>query len=171
MEIGENAERPAPTGLAALVERVAGALAIVGGAIMFFAASLVTASVIGRWLFNRPVPADYELVEICVAVSVFAFLSYTQARNGHIMVDTFTTWLPARVTAMIDALWTLVLAGFLGFFAWGLFTGGQDAMAANETLIQLPWPIWPVYMICAGLCALTCLVALAMAVLGVSSKR
>jgi TRAP-type C4-dicarboxylate transport system permease small subunit len=129
------------------------------------AALLVTVSVLGRWLFNSPIPADYEMVEVAVGVAVFAFLGQTQARSGHIAVDTFTLKLPARLNAAIDGAWDLVLAAFLGFFAWGLLAGGLDARANGLTLIQLPWPVWPVYLLCSVLAALACVIAVATAVL------
>lgn len=152
-------------------DRLAAALAIIGGVLITFAALLVTVSVVGRWLFSQPVPADYELVEVSIGVAVFAFLAYTQARSGHIAVDTFTLKLPRRINAVIDGLWDLVLAGFLGFFAWGLVTGGLNARAYGETLIQLPWPIWPVYVACSILAALACLIALLVAWLKIGGSR
>lgn len=147
------------------IDRLAAALAIAGGTLTCFAATLVTVSVVGRWLFNSPIPADYEMVEIAVGVSVFAFLDQTQARSGHIAVDTFTLRLPARMNAAIDGVWDLVLAAFLGFFAWGLFAGGLDARANGLTLIQIPWPVWPVYVLCSVLAALACIIAVATAIL------
>lgn len=160
-------EAPAPsdgTPRVRWLDRLAAALAIAGGTLTCLAAVLVTVSVVGRWLFNSPIPADYEMVEIAVGVAVFAFLGQTQARNGHIAVDTFTLRLPVRVNATIDGIWDLVLAGFLGFFAWGLYAGGMDARANGLTLIQLPWPVWPVYLLCSLLAALACLIAVATAI-------
>lgn len=59
------------------VERLAAGLALIGGTLLCLAAGLVTVSVLGRWLFNRPVPADYELVEVAVGVAAFTrFPSY-----------------------------------------------------------------------------------------------
>ncbi len=153
------------------VEKLAGGLALIGGTLLCLAAGLVSVSVLGRWLFNRPVPADYELVEVAVGVAAFSFLGYTQARNGHIAVDTFTLALPARLTRVIDGLWDLLLAGCLAFFAWGLFTGGLEARQYGTTLIQLPWPIWPVYLTCAALAALACLIGLSVAVLKIGGGR
>jgi len=144
----------------AWVERLAAGLAILGGVVICLAAGLVTASVLGRWLFNSPIPADYEMVEIAVGVAVFAFLAYTQAKNGHIFVDTFTGRVPAGINAFLDGLWGLVLAAFLAFFSWGLYSGGMEARLNGMTLIQLPWPIWPVYLLCALLAALACVVTL-----------
>lgn len=142
---------------------LAACLALVGGLLISLAAVMVTVSVVGRWLFNAPVPADYELVEVAVGVAVFAFLGQTQIRNGHIAVDTFTLSLPPRVNDVIDGVWTLVLAAFLAFFTWGLFSGGLDARDNGATLIQLPWPIWPVYLVCAALAACACLITIVVA--------
>ncbi|HEV7322263.1 MAG TPA: TRAP transporter small permease [Ensifer sp.] len=153
------------------IERLAGGLALIGGTLLCLAAGLVSVSVLGRWLFNRPVPADYELVEVAVGVAAFSFLGYTQARNGHIAVDTFTLALPERLTRVIDGLWDLLLAGCLAFFAWGLFTGGLEARQYGTTLIQLPWPIWPVYLTCAVLAALAAIIGLSVAILKIGAGR
>jgi hypothetical protein len=46
-----------------------------------------------------------------------------------------------------------------------LLAGGLDARANGLTLIQLPWPVWPVYLLCSVLAALACVIAVATAVL------
>lgn len=154
-----------------LAERTATGAAIVGGILVLGVALLVTASVLSRWLFNKPIPADFEFVEIGVGIAVFAFLSYTQMRSGHIAVDTFTQRLPARVNAVIDGIWALVLCAFLGLFAWGLASGALEARQYGETLVQLPWPIWPVYAAASGLCALACISALCSALVKFGATR
>jgi TRAP-type C4-dicarboxylate transport system permease small subunit len=145
--------------LAHLAERTATVAAVAGGILVLGISLLVTASVLSRWLFNKPIPADFEFVEIGVGIAVFAFLSYTQMRGGHIAVDTFTQRLPPRMNAIIDGIWALVLCAFLGLFAWGLASGALEARQYNETLVQLPWPIWPIYALASALCALACISA------------
>ncbi|MEQ1953503.1 TRAP transporter small permease [Mesorhizobium sp. CN2-181] len=153
------------------LQKLAAVLAVIGGILTCLAACLVTVSVVGRWLFNSPMPADYELVEIAVGVAVFAFLGYTQARSGHIMVDTFTASLPARLNARIDGVWDLLLGCFLAFFAWGLFSGGLEARSFGMTLVQLPWPVWPVYMACALLAGLASVIAFVLAAVKIAGRR
>lgn len=170
MEADDLAAPAAKPG-AAWIERLAAGLAVIGGILVCFAAALVSVSVLGRWLFNSPLPADYELVEVATGVAVFAFLGYTQARSGHIAVDTFTQRLPLRANAVIDGIWDLLLAAFLAFFSWGLFSGGMEMRLNGTTLIQLPWPIWPVYLVCALLAALACLIAITVAVLKIGGTR
>ena len=145
--------------------------AIAGGVLILGVAALVVASVIGRWLLGKPIPADFELVEIGVGIAIFAFLSYAQLRGGHIAVDTFTRRLPRRLNAAIDGAWSVLLCAFLALFAWGLASGAVEARQYHETLIQLPWPVWPVYALAAMLCALACLVTAYTALIKFNSCR
>lgn len=145
--------------LTRLAEKTATVAAVGGGLLVLAIAGLVTVSVLGRWLFNKPIPADFEFVEIGVGIAVFAFLSYTQMRGGHIAVDTFTQRLAPGVNAAIDGIWALVLCAFLALFAWGLASGAIESRQYSETLVQLPWPIWPVYAAASILCTLACISA------------
>jgi hypothetical protein len=83
---------------------------LVGGAVALAVAAVVVVSVLRRWLFSQPIPGDFELAQIGTAVAVFAFLPYCQVVRGNIVVDTFTSGLPARVRGRIDALWDVVYA-------------------------------------------------------------
>ena len=99
---------PALRRLALFAEKAASLAAIAGGMLILAVAALVVASVLGRWLLGKPIPADFELVEIGVGIAIFAFLSYTQLRGGHIAVDTFTRRLPQR--AKCGDRWCMVRA-------------------------------------------------------------
>ncbi len=146
-----------PTGPAVpppgLVDRVAAALAIAGGALSLGVAVLVTVSVARRWLGFQPVPGDFEFVQMATAVAVFAFLPYCQARRGNIAVDTFTGWLPARGNALIDAAWDLVYAATMALIAWCLFDGASDMYRNGTTTMVLGLAVWPAVAICMALAA------------------
>jgi TRAP-type C4-dicarboxylate transport system permease small subunit len=120
-------------------------VAIFGGCLSIATATLVTVSVLGRWLGFGSINGDFELVQMGVALSVFCFLPLSQARRGNIMVDTFTTWLPARVQRAIDAFWDFVYAGFMALIAWCLMNGARDAVASGLNSTMLGVPLWPVF--------------------------
>ncbi len=84
---------------------------------------IVTASVLGRWLFSTPIPGDFELAQIGTAIAVFAFLPYCQIVRGNIVVDTFTSRLPARFRGRMDALWDGVYAAAMALVAACLIRG------------------------------------------------
>ncbi len=131
-------------------------LALAGGLLMLAAACLVCASVSLRWLTSDSVPGDFELVQIAVALSAFAFLPYCQLRRGNIAVGTFTAFLPGRVTSAIDALWDLTYALTAAFIAWRLAVGAAETIANRTTTMVSGVPIgWAI----AGAAAMVALLA------------
>ena len=145
---------------ATLIERLSGAVAVTGGALSLAVALLVVVSVVGRRFFNAPIPGDFELVQMATAIAVFSFLPYCQARRGNIVVDTFTTRLPPRVNAVIDAFWDLVYAGMMGLMTACLAVGTLDHIRNGQTTMVLQFPIWPAIAVCTGLALLLTVVAL-----------
>lgn len=137
---------------------------MLGGMVALSLALLVTANVLSRWLFNAPVNGDIELVQVGTAVAIFAYMPYTQARRGNIIVDTFTGFLPTSARNLIDAFWDLVFAAFMGFCAVGLSVGTREFWANGQATQQLLIPVWPVVAFCALLCALIALTAILTAV-------
>jgi TRAP-type C4-dicarboxylate transport system permease small subunit len=147
-----------------VVDRIARALAVLGGVIALAVAGLVAVSVVRRWLFSEPIPGDFELAQIGTAVAVFAFLPYCQTVRGNIVVDTFTTRLPARIRHRIDALWDLVYAAAMTLVAVCLARGTRDMLASQEVSMVLRIPVWPGVAFGALCCAFLAVVALCTAI-------
>ena len=169
----QDAQRPP------LIERLSGAIALFGGLLLFCVAALVVVSVVGRWLSGTalastfpwlgPVNGDFEMVQMATAVAVFSFLPYCQARRGNIVVDTFTSGLPARANACIDAFWDVVYAGMMGLLTACLLTGVIEHYRSGQTTMLLQLIVWPALAFCAVLCGLltcTALVTAAMRIWG-----
>ena len=141
------------------LDRLTGHVAVLGALLAMAVAMLVTASVLGRWLLNAPIEGDFEFVKMATALAVFAYLPFTQVRRGNIMVDTFTLWLPKRVTSIIDAFWDLCYALFMGFCAFALITGTLEAVKSGETTMQRQLPVWPALGLSAVLCSFLAIIA------------
>ena len=112
-------------------------LALAGGALMLAVATLVTASVLMRWLAGDGISGDFELVQIATALGAFAFLPFCQARRGNVIVDTFTRELPRRTTLLLDATWDLLYAAIIAVLSWRLVLGAHDAFASQTTSMVL----------------------------------
>ena len=145
------------------IEHVTGIVAILGGMLALAVALLATTSVLMRWLVNAPIDGDFEFVKIATAVAVFAYLPYTQARRGNIMVDTFTGWMSQRARDVIDAFWDLIYAAFMSYIAYSLVIGTLEAIHTGETTMQRQLLIWPSIGVSALLCALLAVTAFATA--------
>jgi TRAP-type C4-dicarboxylate transport system permease small subunit len=118
-------------------------LALAGGAALLAAALLTVVSVLLRWLTSQPVRGDFEMVSLGVGVAVLAFLPWGGLTRAHILVDSFTAWLPRRATGVLDAFWTLVMAAAFLLIAERMAEGMLDTWRNNmRTIGLLALPYW-----------------------------
>ena len=170
MAIERGEEHPKSAG-PRLLSAVAEKLALAGGIIMFAAAFLVCASVAMRWATSNAIPGDFELVQIAVAISAFAFLPLCQLRRGNIMVGTFTARLPSRIRDLLDALWDLAYGLTAIFLAWRLWAGASETIANRTTTMVSGMPIGWAIAATSVMALLLAIAALATAFQLVRSRR
>jgi TRAP-type C4-dicarboxylate transport system permease small subunit len=125
-----------------LLEALAKLLAVIGGLALTGVALMSLYSVVMRNLVGAPIQGDFELAQMGCAVSVAAFLPFTQLRNGNIFVDFFTQRASARTKAALDGLGALVVGLALALIAWRTGVGGLDAVRNQETTMIMGLPIW-----------------------------
>lgn len=142
------------------IVQLARGVALGGGLLALGIAVLVTISIIGRRVWDQPVPGDFEFVQMATAVTLFAFLPLCQSHRGNIAVDTFTRWLPRKWQRGLDAAWDLTYASFMAIISFGLLRAALEAHSYGTTTMVLGLPIWPAMTISALLCAVVMLVAL-----------
>ncbi len=131
---------PGPVGRA--LHRVAVAVAAAGGVSLLGIMLVTVASVLGREVFGRPVPGDFELVEIGCAVAVFAFLPYCQLVRGNAVVDIFTEGASPRTRAALEGAGNLLLTLIAAVLTWRLALGGVDLRTYTEETMVLRVPLW-----------------------------
>lgn len=156
-EAGESRKREGP--LATLTRP----LAIAGGLLMLSAAVMVVISIALRWFFSYSIGGDIELVQIATALAVFSFLPLCQSQRGNIIVDTFTSRLPAVARNVLDALWDVVYAAMAAIIVWRLALGAWDSLRSNTVSMMLGLPVGWAIAACALMGVLLVLVALATA--------
>lgn len=133
----------APTDrIGALLFRVCAAFAIAGGLVIVAMTLMSLASIVGRAVFTKPLPGDYELVQMGCAIAVSAFLPFCQMRGGHVLVDFFTAHSRHSVRAGLDTLGALLVAIVAAVLAWRLGLGAASLEAANDQTTILALPTW-----------------------------
>ncbi|WP_374665836.1 TRAP transporter small permease [Ramlibacter sp.] len=137
----------------ALPARALEAVGVVALAVLML---VVLVDVAGRNLFNRPLPWGTELLEVVLAVMVFALYPLLALRATHIVVDLIPV--PAALRLPQRLLSALVGAVLFGVIAY--CTGRQAVRSATygdaSALLKIPtaWVLW-------GMCALSVVTALA----------
>lgn len=117
-------------------------LATLGSALVCATAAMVTVSVTGRYLFDAPVPGDYDLVAIACGSAVFAFLPYCQLVRGNVVVDFFTSNINPFTKAILDAFGTLLYLLIAILFTWRLVYGGLEFHSNGEVLANFNFYRW-----------------------------
>jgi TRAP-type C4-dicarboxylate transport system permease small subunit len=134
---------------------------VAGGVVLLAVAVMVGASVLMRWLGGGPITGDVEMVQVGGGLAVLGFLAYGTLMRANIFVDSFTSWLPRRVTQAIDAAWSLVWGVVALVLAERMAVGAREALGNGSTTMGLLGiPVWWAIGIGAACFAATGLVAL-----------
>lgn len=131
------------------------ALEGVGVAALFILMVVVFVDVVGRNLLNRPLPWGTELLEVVLAVLIFALYPVLALGSSHITVDLVPVPRALRFPQR-------VLSGLVGAVLFGVIafcTARQAIRSASygdaSALLQIPtaWVLW-------GMCAMSVATAL-----------
>ena len=108
--------------------------------LMFFA----TTEILGRYLFNSPVPGHVEIVELIMAGVVFFGIAYTERVGGHVRMELFVTRvLKGRAYHSAEAI-TAALSLFVYIFILiYTFKASVFAFQIGDNTAYLYWPTWP----------------------------
>ena len=120
--------------------------ALAGGLVLLGIALLIAWSVATGFLLGKPLPGDFELTQILVAVAVFSFLPYCQLTNANVTADLFTAGAGPRAVAALGVLAALLALGVSVVLTWRTWAGMLDYRQFVETTAILKIPIWTAYV-------------------------
>lgn len=116
--------------------------ALMGGTVFIVMIGMSLVSIVGRKLIAAPVPGDFEILQMGAAVASATFFSYCQMVDGHVRVDFFTHWLPARGRALLDGLAALLTGLVALLISWRTAAAAVSSYESGESSLMLGWPVW-----------------------------
>lgn len=146
------------TKLAWLVDAAAQALFFVAGAALVFMVLVVTVDVFTRAIFGMSggairliVSGGIELVRFALLFCIVCTLPAVVER-GQVVVESFTSRLPARAKQLMSALYLLGFTVFGVILAWGWYDSAIVALQNREITQDLGIPMAPM-LFAATACA------------------
>jgi len=136
----------ARAGLVGLARRAIELWALAGGLLLLAIVSMNAYSLIADILFGKPLPGDFEMVEVGVAVAVFAFLPYCQLTGANVTADIFTQQARPHTLAMLAMVGGLVAFAFSVLLTWCMSLGLVELRQYRETTIITGFPIWMAFL-------------------------
>ncbi|MCF8050107.1 MAG: TRAP transporter small permease [Desulfobacterales bacterium] len=107
--------------------------------LMFFTA----AEIVGRYLFNSPIPGYVEDTELMMAAIVFLGFGYAQRKGAHIRMDMVINKIRGRPYHFIHALSALFSLAAYAVICAASFKATWEAYQMGDVTEYLYTPTWP----------------------------
>lgn len=104
-----------------------------------------TWSVISLSALGFPVPGDFEMVQMGVAIAAFSFLPYCQLTGTNVTADIFTSRASPRWVALFVLLAALVAVAFSVLLIWRMSDGLASYLEYEEVTTILNIPLWTAF--------------------------
>jgi TRAP-type C4-dicarboxylate transport system permease small subunit len=132
-------------GLIGLARRLIEGWALLGGVLLLAIVLMNTWSVVSLSALGFPVPGDFEMVEMGVAIAAFSFLPYCQLTGANVTADIFTARASPRWVALFSLLAAIVAAFFSVILIWRMSDGMASYVEYEEVTTILGIPLWTAF--------------------------
>jgi len=141
-------------------EQIARLLNIVGVAMGLIMVLIVTANVIGRYLFRRPLIGTVEVEEFMLLVLVFFGIGYAQIRKRHVSIATLVDRLPQKARLVINNVICLPSIIAFSLISWQSLVMAKRYWIKKVSSLFLDVPLSPFLCVVAVGSAVFCLALL-----------
>jgi TRAP-type C4-dicarboxylate transport system permease small subunit len=145
--------------------------AILAGLLLTVITLVTCYNLIMRNFVGDSMVGAFELTAVSTGAAIALFMPLAQARQGHIIVDFFTTGLSDKVNGMLDRLGAVMLGLVFVFLAWRVTIGGINAYNAGSQTMLMGFPEWIVYAAMVPPFIVTAIIALTQAAVGFESLQ
>lgn len=131
------------------IERASKAILWVVGISIIFMILMVVIDVFGRYLFNSPLPATFEMSQLIMPIAIFPAFAYALSTRQHVRVSLITDRLPPRAQSACDAfayLLGLVFAVLITYWGWQQFWESFATKEIMPAAISVPWWVGKFFM-------------------------
>lgn len=113
-----------------------------GGFLLVGIVLMTAYSATANFFFSQPLPGDFEIVQMGVAVAAFAFLPLAQLTRANVVVDIFTQWVGDGAKRAMELLGSLAAIAFAALLLWRMGAGMIDYYRYSEYTAIIGIPIW-----------------------------
>ncbi|MTH99778.1 TRAP transporter small permease subunit [Roseibium sp. RKSG952] len=104
---------------------------------------LAVAQVLGRLLFNTPIPGFIDITEQAMAIFAFAGVAYCQRVGGHIRMEIVLGRLHGRALWICEMIGVILIAAVVFLLIWGSWYHFDRAWSFGDSTMDIRLPTWP----------------------------
>ena len=125
-------------------------LTLVAALATFVMMLLTTADAVGRYLFNRPILAAYELTTNYLMVAVvFLAMPYAYREGANIRVTFLVDRLGRTPRLVVDHAVQIVSTAYCAALVFATFQQARHMLGTGTTFATLDLPLWPAHVVVA----------------------
>ena len=136
------------------------ALTGIAALLMFSLMAITFVDVVGRYAFDRPLGAAFEIIELLLGLLIFSALPLVSRKQGHITVSLLEGMFQGRVKWVQQLFVLLFSAGAVGFMTWRLWAEMQTMRADQDVGEYMDIELWPFIGAVSALSAVTFIILL-----------
>lgn len=110
---------------------------------------LITAAVIGRYVFRMPIIGSDEILRMAFPGVVFLTLAYVERKDMHIRVTLFSAKFPALLRLLIYTLGDLMAIGVISIVSWQFLRYALSLLEAGSRTLIIDIPTYIVALVAA----------------------
>ena len=126
-----------------LLFRVERTINLTAGVVVLMLMLLAVVQILGRKLFNAPVPGFIDWVEQFMAVFAFLGLAYCQRLGGHIRMDIAIGRLRGRALWLAEFVSVVLMLLTTTALIYGSWLHFRRALDIGDSSIDIALPTWP----------------------------
>ena len=100
-----------------------------------------------RYVFNRPVRASFDTVEVMLMVFVFNGMAAAFFGRRHVVIDLLDGVFGPRGTAVLIRIADVLSVLCLGLLIWAMLLPASQAYQYGDTKMELPIPIYALWIV------------------------
>lgn len=130
------------------LDRCEWAVTLMAAAATFVMMLLTTADAGGRYLFNRPILAAFELTtNYLMTAAVFLALPYAYRQGANIRVTFLVDRLPRSIRLVVDHAVQLVSIAYCATLVLATLRQTLHVRLTGTTFVTLDLPMWPAHLL------------------------
>lgn len=112
---------------------------------LFLMTVFIGIDVVGRYLFNKPIPGSIDFITVMMVILVFPALGYLTSLDGQVRTDIFYGKLSTRGKGFCDIVNTLFALFLLAMMTWqlGARVAGSIKNPPGISTAYFQWPHMP----------------------------
>jgi TRAP-type transport system small permease protein len=125
-------------------------LGIFSGIVLLAILALMSAEVVFRYAFNKPILGTVEISSYLLVIFCFTGMAFTQSQKGHISLELVTQRLSPGTNRVLRVVTLLLSLAVFAVITWQTSVAFWKSWEIQEVRWgALPLPVWPVKFVIA----------------------